>query len=147
MLIKLSVTDEMLTEVQTGKTSSTIWTHLKDLHETSDKGRAFFLKNMLFSMMMDEHASLQEHLLKIKDIREQLMAIGRKMEEEDMVVITLKSLPRAYEHFIETLNITSTNVDLKFDELCNKLLQQDRWKKQFGSSSETEGLSKPLLPN
>jgi hypothetical protein len=51
------------------------------------------------------------------------------MEEEDMVVITLKILPHAYEHFIGTLNITSTNVDLKFDELFNKLLQQDRWKK------------------
>jgi len=39
------------------------------------------------------------------------------MEEDDMVVITLKVLPRAYEHFIETLNITTTNVDTKFDEL------------------------------
>ena len=67
--------------------------------------------------------SLQEHLTKIKDIRDQLEAIGRKMEEEDMVVITLKSLPSSYEHFIETLNITSTNVDLKFPELCTKLLQ------------------------
>jgi hypothetical protein len=66
------------------------------------------------------------------------MAICQKMEE-DMVVITLKSLPRAYEHFIETLNITSTNVDLKFDKICNKLLQQDRWKKQFDSSNETNG--------
>ena len=46
-----------------------------------------------------------------------------------MVVITLKSLPRSYGHFVETLNITSTNVDLKFEELCTKLLQQDRWKK------------------
>jgi hypothetical protein len=35
---------------------------------------------------IDESASLLEHLLKIKDIREQL-PIGRKMEEEDMVVI------------------------------------------------------------
>jgi hypothetical protein len=41
MLIKLSVIDEMLTEVQTSKTSSNIWTHLKYLHDTSDKGRAF----------------------------------------------------------------------------------------------------------
>ena len=72
--------------------------------------------------MMDENAPLQEHLLNIKDIREYLMAIGWKMEE-DMVVITLKSLPCAYKQFIETLNITSTNVNLKFDELCNKLLQ------------------------
>lgn len=44
------------------------------------------------------------------------------MEEEDLVVIMLTILPRAYEHFIETLNITFIDVDLKFDEICNKLL-------------------------
>jgi hypothetical protein len=64
------------------------------------------------------------------------------MEEEDMVVITLNKFPGSYEHFIETLNITATNVDLKFGELSNNHLQQDRWKKQFGSSSETEGSEK-----
>jgi hypothetical protein len=137
MLIKLSVTDEMLPEVQNGKTAATIWKQLKETHEISDKGRAFFLKNMLFSIKMSEGASLQEHLLKIKDIWEQLEAIGRKMAEEDMVVITLNNLPGSYEHFIETLNITDTDVDLKFGELSNKLLQQDRWKKQFGSSNKT----------
>jgi hypothetical protein len=70
MLIKLSVTDEMLPEVQNGKTAAAIWKQLKETHEISDKGRAFFLKNMLFSIKMSEGASLQENLLKIKDIRE-----------------------------------------------------------------------------
>ena len=70
MLLKLSMTNEMLPEIQTGKNFAAIWKHLKELHKTSDKSRAFFLKNMLFSIMMSEGASLQEHLLKIKDIRE-----------------------------------------------------------------------------
>jgi hypothetical protein len=64
------------------------------------------------------------------------------MVEEDMVVITLNSLLGSYENFIDTLNITSTYVDLNFGELSNKLLQQDRWKKQFGWSSETKGSKK-----
>jgi hypothetical protein len=64
MLIKFSVTDEMLPEVQNGKTVATIWKKLKETHEISDKGRALFLKNM-FSIKMSEGASLQEHLLKI----------------------------------------------------------------------------------
>ena len=34
-----------------------------------------------------------------------------------------------------TLNITSIGVDLKFTNLCTLLVQQDRWKQQFGSSS------------
>ena len=64
------------------------------------------------------------------------------MEEEDIVVITLKSLPKSYEHFIETLNITSSGVDLKFTDLCTLLLQQDRWKLQFGSSSSSTSTKK-----
>jgi hypothetical protein len=48
----------MLLEVQTGKTYIEIWKHLKKLYETSDKGRALFLKNMLFFIMMDESTSL-----------------------------------------------------------------------------------------
>ena len=69
----------MLSEVHIGKTPTVIQKHLKDLHETLDKGRAFFLKNM-FLIMMDEIFSLQEHLLEIKDIQEQLDAIDGKME-------------------------------------------------------------------
>jgi hypothetical protein len=124
MLIKLFVKDEMLPKVQNEKTVAAICKQLKETHEISDKGHAFFLKNMLFSIKMSEGASLQEYLLKIKGIREQLEAISQKMEEEDMVVITLNILPGSYKHFIETLNITATDIDLKFGELSNKLLQQ-----------------------
>lgn len=40
-----------------------------------------------------------------------------------MVVIMLKGLQCAYEHFIKTLNTIAIDVDLKFGELCNKILQ------------------------
>ena len=104
MLLKLSVTDDQLPQIPSGKSAADIWKYLKELHETSDKSRAFFLKNRLFFIMMDEHMSLQEHVTKIKDIRDQLEAIDQTLEEEDMVVITLKSLPTSYEHFIERLS-------------------------------------------
>lgn len=61
--------------------------------QTLGKGKAFFLVNMLFSIMVDEKMSLQDHLMKIKNIWDQLEAISRKIEE-DMVVMTLKSLPQ-----------------------------------------------------
>lgn len=65
--------------------------------------------------------------------------------EEDMVVITLKSLPSSYEHFVETLNIASTHSDVSFSDLCIMPLQQDHQKQQFGtgtsSSSNTQAFS------
>ena len=84
------------------------------------------MKNTLFSIVMDERTTLQANLNRIQEICDQLLAIGRKMEKEDIVVITLRSLPKSYEHFIETLNIMSFGVDLKFTDLCTQLLQQDR---------------------
>lgn len=64
-----------------------------------------------------------------------------------MAVFRMKSLPFAYQHVIETLNITTTDVDLKFDELCNEPLQQDRWKKQCGSSIGIEGSKYAFVAN
>ena len=55
MLLKPSVADDQLPQIPSGKTAAEIWQQLKELHETSDKSRAFFLKNQLFSIMMDEH--------------------------------------------------------------------------------------------
>jgi hypothetical protein len=43
--------------------------------------------------------------------------------------------------------MTTTKSDLKFDELCNKLLQQDKWKKQFGHSNEAEGTKQAFATN
>ena len=75
----------------------------------------------------------QDHFLKIKDITYQLNAIDRKVEVEDLITITLKDLPPSFEKFIEMLNITS-NDELTFYQLNNKLLQKDRWRKQFGNN-------------
>jgi hypothetical protein len=47
--------------------------------------------------------------------------IGQKMGKEDIVVITLKCLLILLEYLIEILNLTTTNIDLKFEELCTKL--------------------------
>jgi hypothetical protein len=80
-----------------------------------DEGRAFFLKNLLFLVKMDESVSLQDHFLKIKDLIEQMNGIGWEMEEQDMVVLSLKSLLASFEYFIETLNITYTDFHLNFD--------------------------------
>ena len=70
MLLKLSVVDDHLSQIPSRKTAAEIWTHLKGLHETSDKSRAFFLKNTLLSIVMDERTSLQAHLNQIEEIRD-----------------------------------------------------------------------------
>lgn len=143
MLLKLFVAYDQDSQIPFGKTAAKIWALLKGLHDTSDKSRAFFLKNTLFSIIMDEWTPLQAHLNRMWEIHDQLLSINHKMEEEDIVVITLQCLPKSYEHFIETLNITSSGVDLKFTDLYTLLLQQDQWKQQSLAAPPPPPQSKP----
>ena len=68
MLLKLSIVDDQLPQIASDKTTAEIWAHLKNLHETSDKSKAFFLKKTLFSIFMHERTSLQANLNSIRKI-------------------------------------------------------------------------------
>jgi len=90
---------------------------------------------------------LEDHFLKIKDIRDQLKSNYRTMEKKDMVVLTLRSLPSFYANFIKTLNITHTDKELTFEKLSTKLLPPNKWKKKFGNSYGIEPFEVVLAMN
>jgi hypothetical protein len=122
-----------------GNAALIMWGDLEDMHETSNKGRAFFLKNMLFSNKMEKFDSFQDHLLKTKDIRDQLkIEINSKENGRRYDGYHFKKFASFISKFIETPDITSTDKDLTFKQFSTKLLQQDRWKKQLRNSSGNE---------
>jgi hypothetical protein len=139
----IRVTNKKLLKVQDVDDAFLMWGNLLKMHETSNKGRVFFLKNMLFSIKMEKFDSLLDHLLKIKNIRDQMKPIDKTMEE-DMVVITSISLSSPYANVIQTLNITNIDKDLTFEQASTKLLHQDKQKKQFGNSSVNEAFEVAL---
>ena len=93
-------------------------------YEILTKAEHFSLK--ICYSQLEEFDYFPNHLLKIKDFQDQLESVDRTVEEEDMEALTLKSLPSSYANFIETLNITSTNQNLTFEQWRTKLSQQDR---------------------
>ena len=81
--------------------------------------------------------TLQDPLLTIKDLKEQLNAIGLKNgrihgSNHSQDINTM------FDPFVKTINIISTSVGMKFNDLSNNILLQDRWKKQFGSSNKND---------
>jgi hypothetical protein len=59
MMMNILATNEILVEVEDEGDTFMIWRHLKNIHETQDKGREFLLNNMLSSIKMEEHDSLR----------------------------------------------------------------------------------------
>jgi hypothetical protein len=62
-----------------------------NLHETSVKCMAL----IYFTPKLEKGDSIAEHFLKLKDIKDQLHAIDWEIDDEVMVVITVKNLPQS----------------------------------------------------
>jgi hypothetical protein len=110
MLIKLSMVDD-------NAFKCAICGRYREVHKTFDKGRVFYLKHT-FLLKMEEGDSLSEHLLKMTDIHDKLLAIGREVMEYNVVVVTLKSIPPSFEKCVETLNVAPESTDIYFEKLC-----------------------------
>ncbi|KAH9315017.1 hypothetical protein KI387_023644, partial [Taxus chinensis] len=110
LLLKLSVSDDMIPEVRNATVASTLWTSLKDKYQTLEKSRVLYLKNMLFFVKLEEGGSLSKHLLRMKDLRDQLSSINKKVDNDDMVALVLNNLPSSDWYVSFTTNICFESV-------------------------------------
>ena len=62
-----------------------------------------YLKKRLYSLHVDETKELRKHIDEFNKVILDLKNIDVKIEEEDQAILLLSSLPKVYEHFVDTL--------------------------------------------
>ena len=80
---------------------------------------------------MEEGDSMDIFLTEIKDLKEQLIAIGEELPDSSFVNIVLDGLPDSYQSFSSTFKLmTQGNPNaIRFDALVTILLQEDKSRK------------------
>ena len=134
LLLRLSVKDNIIPHIRDCKTSKETWDILKGLYETTNSNRIMFLKTKLLSIKMAANENITSYVSRIKDLCDQLSAIGDTVSNTDMVTITLKGLIRDYHVFISSLGGRATPPT--FNELTRILLQEEERMKVFEMDSQ-----------
>ncbi|KAM2734741.1 hypothetical protein EV2_038009 [Malus domestica] len=78
--------------------------------------------------------SIDEYLQRIKDTRDQLVAVGVFIFDEDIVIVALRGLPSEYNTIKSVIRGRETLVSLK--ELCSQLRAEESI---LGGLAQTEG--------
>lgn len=140
-MIVLNVSTHQLYLITSCQTPKEAWTTLKGHFERDTLANKLFLKKKYFRCEMKEGNRLTEHLKQMKELTDQLSAIGAVIEEEDQIVTLLGSLPPSYATIVTALETKIDNLTLQFVQQALINEEQKRVNTDNSSGATSGGAS------
>ena len=103
LTIQLCRSNEVLRELVKETTTMRIWEKLESLYMTKSVTNKLLLKSTLYYLRLEESNSLKFHLDEFYSIVMDLYNNDVKLDNEDLTICLLCSLPLSYKNFRKTL--------------------------------------------
>lgn len=113
-MLVLNVSTSQLYLITSCQSPKEAWDTLKGHFERDTLANKLFLKKKYFRCEMKEGETITEHLKRMKELTDQLSAIGAVIEEEDQIVTLLGSLPPSYATIVTALETKMDSLTLQF---------------------------------
>ena len=110
-LVSLSVCPSLHIYIRNAKSSKEAWESLANRFEEKTLSRKIHYRRKLYSARMEKTITMETHINNLKTTSEYLEALDDEVQEKDLVMILISSLPDEYNNLITTLE------SLKEDEL------------------------------
>ena len=140
--IALTVGNTELVYVKGAKSSREAWLKLCSAFEAKGLASKVFLRRKFFSIQMPEGISMQAHINNVKELAEQLEAIGATLTDSDIAMTLLSSLPEEEYGSLVTALEARPSDELTTDFVIARLLaeekrRQESFKAKVHSSAES----------
>jgi hypothetical protein len=141
--IILGVEDSQLGHVKGAETAEDAWKKLCGVYENRGLANRLFLRRKFFTATWEHGESMLQMVNRIKDMAEQLAAIGAPVSEEDTVMTILSALPETYSTVVIALESRNMS-DLTLDFVSARLVHEDLKHKDLGN---VNGINSALATN
>ncbi|HVX00706.1 MAG TPA: hypothetical protein VHA52_09780 [Candidatus Babeliaceae bacterium] len=137
-MIILNVSEEQLTHIRTADTAKEIMDKLKKIHQVKGLASRLYLKKKLLSTKYIEGTSMSTHIVGLKKLVQQLEDMGHGVEDEELALMILISLPDSYSPLIMSLETMASSLGkLSSDVVIERLLSEDSRREELKKDSET----------
>ena len=120
----LSVTTPLQIYVRSAKSAKEAWDNLQKQFEAKSRSKKIFYRRKLYSTRMQKGTDMTEHINFLKTIADQLEAVEDPVSEEDLVIISISSLPDEYNYLITALE-TIAEDKLTFNYVRDRLIHEN----------------------
>ena len=133
--LSVCVSDAMIGHIQECTNAKDAWDTLVKLYGTTTLARKMQLKQEL-SNVKKGNLSINDYVLKVRNIVEKLGSIGVAVEDEDMVLVVLNGLGKDYTSFQTSIGVRETFPS--FNDLVAMLISEELRIGADSSSSKNE---------
>ena len=122
-IIRGSINKRLVAYVFELNTSKEIYDRLVSLFKVNDANQVLFLRNKLKEIKKGKDENMQAYFLRITEIKNGLLSIGKVIPDREMALATLGGLPS--EWYIFKTTILNNNVIPRFEELMARCIQEE----------------------
>ena len=112
-VLSQNISNSMIGHIQELETSEEVWNCLESLYTSYTKARKIQLKNELNNIKKTPSMSVNDYVLKIKDLIDALASIGSSVDNDDKVVFCLNGLREddKWKSFITSIYVRDSMPD------------------------------------
>ena len=122
--LSLHVKDHHLHMLSKATTAAEAWQKLEAVYQAKSTARQLHLKRELNSLRKEPHEPLVQYVNRATDMRDQLLAAGHTVEDQELIMCILAGLPREFDTVVAVLEITDSKLEL--GAVLAKLLQAEQ---------------------
>ncbi|XP_057863426.1 uncharacterized protein LOC131071557 [Cryptomeria japonica] len=122
-LIIDSVKDHIVSSISKMKSAREMFSTLEKMYEVNNTSRILALRNQLTHIRLEKGESITSYFMRMTDLKDQLSAVEKEVEDNDLTLTTLNGLPPAWEPFIQGISV---RIELpKFERLRADCIQEE----------------------